>query len=46
VLEVGDDPSCERNHALSIRSDGRAPGYYELNRRVVDRIAATITFDG
>lgn len=37
--------SCESSHALSLRSDGHAPGDYELNRRVVDRMVATLTLD-
>jgi hypothetical protein len=41
---IGVEP-CDNSHALSIRSDGHAPGDYEQNRRVVDRIAATLTFD-
>lgn len=46
VLQLEGDASCEQSHALSIRADGSAPGDYELNRHVVDRMAATLSISG
>lgn len=45
VLQYQGDASCETSHALSIRTDGSGPGEYELNRRVADRIAASLMTD-
>ncbi|HYI65723.1 MAG TPA: hypothetical protein VEW95_02240 [Candidatus Limnocylindrales bacterium] len=45
VLQYQGDGSCENSHALSIRTDGSGPGAYELNRRVADRIAASLITD-